>query len=304
MEITSLEKFISEANTDQKIFEYLEYFSMAQCCSFRVGGLARAAVYPLSVNALKKLLGFLKENGMPFKVIGNGTNLIPSDNGFDGVLVITKKISELNIDGATLTAGCGVGLVKLTKIASDLSLKGMENLYGIPATVGGAVYMNAGAYNTQISDVLVSAECYNLKNDKIVVLENGDLNFSYRHSRCMDENLVVLSATFRLSVGDAQSIKDRMKEVMEKRKNSQPLEFPNAGSIFKRPQNSFAGKLIEDAGLKGLRVGGAEVSVKHAGFIINLGEATSSDICALIDIIKAKVLEHSGVMLQCEVEFI
>ncbi len=304
MEITSLEKFISEANADYVSFEYLEYFSMTQCCSFRVGGLARVAVYPLSVHALKELLSFLKRTKMPFKVIGNGTNLIPSDDGFDGILVITKKISELNIDGETLNAGCGVSLVKLTKIASDLSLSGMESLYGIPATVGGAVYMNAGAYNTQISDVLVSAECYDLEKGKIVVLENSDLNFSYRHSRCMDDNLVVLSASFRLASGDMECIKDRMKEVMEKRKSSQPLEYPNAGSIFKRPQNSFAGKLIEEAGLKGLRVGGAEVSVKHAGFIINVGGATSSDICKLIECIKSKVFEHSGVMLQCEVELI
>lgn len=304
MELTSLEKFISEANSDQKSFEYLEYFSMTQCCSFRVGGLARAAVYPLSVNALKELLGFLNRNEMPFKIVGNGTNLIPSDNGFDGVLVITKKISELNIDGDTICAGCGVSLVKLAKIASDLSLSGMESLYGIPATIGGAVYMNAGAYNTQISDILVSAECYDLKNDRIIVLENSDLNFSYRHSKCMDDELVVLSACFRLASGDMESIKYRMKEVMAKRKSSQPLEFPNAGSIFKRPQNNFAGKLIEDAGLKGLRVGGAEVSIKHAGFIINVGTATSADICSLIDIIKAKVFADSGVMLQCEVEFI
>lgn len=304
MDLFSLEKFVLQSNANEKMFDLHINFPMAECSSFRIGGLARAVVYPFSVAALQSLLDFLIQEKLRFRVIGNGTNLIPSDDGFDGVLIITKKICKLCIDGSAVYAGCGVSLTKLAGVAADASLAGMENLYGIPATIGGAVYMNAGAYGTQISDILTSAECYDLKSNKIVVLDNEELDFSYRHSVCKDKNLIVMSATFRLSEGNDNEIKARMKEVMSKRKTAQPLEFPNAGSIFKRPVNNFAGKLIEDAGLKGVRVGGAEVSTKHAGFIINVGGATSNDVHALINIVKSRVFETSGVMLQCEVESI
>ncbi len=299
-----LAEFIEESNKEQKEYEIKLDFTMSELSSFRVGGVASIVIYPMTVSSLKQLLRFLTSRNISFRVIGNGTNLIPMDDGFDGVLIITKKICELCIEGERVYAGCGVGLSKIANVVADISLSGMENLYGIPATVGGAVYMNAGAYGSQISDVLASAECYDLKKNEIITFDNEEMLFSYRHSRCKDEKLVILSATFQLSFGEENEIKSRMKEVMTKRKNSQPLEYPNAGSIFKRPANNFAGKLIEDAGLKGLRVGGAEVSVKHAGFIVNRGGATSRDILSLINIIKAKVFEMSGVMLQCEVELL
>ena len=304
MIIPILENYINVANKEERSYELHFDYPMTECASFRVGGVAKAVVFPLSVASFLKLLTFLSGRNINFLVLGNGTNVIPSDNGFDGVLIVTKKISEFCIEGNKIYAGCGVSLSKLSIVAADVALSGMENLYGIPATIGGAVYMNAGAYGTQISDILLSAECYDLERGELVVYTNDEMNMSYRHSRCRDEKLVLLSATFQLSFGNEEEIKDRMKEVMSKRKSAQPLEYPNAGSIFKRPKDNFAGKLIEDAGLKGTCVGGAEVSVKHAGFIINKGGATSSDIASLIDIVKARVFETSGVMLECEVEFL
>ena len=304
MIVSDLENYINNANNEEKAYELYFDYPMSECSSFHVGGIAKIAVFPLSVTSFLKLLTFLSSKKYSFVVFGNGTNVIPSDDGFDGVLIITRRISEFCIEGDKIYAGCGVSLSKLSLVASEVALSGMENLYGIPATVGGAVCMNAGAYGSQISDILLSAECYDLENGELVVYTNDEMKMSYRHSRCKDEKLILLSATFQLVFGNEDEIKERMKEVMAKRKASQPLEFPNAGSIFKRPKDNFAGKLIEDAGLKGTRIGGAEVSVKHAGFIINKGGATSSDIISLIDVVKARVFEMSGVMLECEVEIV
>ncbi len=305
MDISSVFNFIAEANKfDINSYEYYENFPMSKCCSFKTGGKASLAIFPLNCNSFENLLVFLETEKITNKVIGNGTNIIPSDEGFDGILVITTKISSYSFDGTFLTADCGVNLSRLAKKASLLSLSGMENFFGIPATIGGAVYMNAGAYNSQISDIFVSAKCYNHKKHKIETYKNEEMRFSYRFSRCHDEPITVLSASFHLSEGNAEAINARMNEVICKRKNSQPLEFPNAGSIFKRPLNNFAGKLIEEAGLKGYSIGGAEVSTKHAGFFINSGSATSTDIMQLIQVVKEKVFENSGIMLECEVEFI
>ena len=306
MSITEFGKLFDffENNGGKNSFETHEYYMMSECTSFKLGGPARIAVFPLSISAFKILVAFLSSTNISFKVIGNGTNIVASDSGYDGVLIITKKMCEFFADGETIYAGCGTGLSRIANIAAELSLSGMENLFGIPATVGGAVFMNAGAHGSQISDVLTSAECYDIENDVFVTLNNKQMNFEYRHSICKEKNLVVISATFSLARGNGEEIKRRMKDVLAKRKASQPLELPNAGSIFKRPENNFAGKLIEDAGLKGRRVGDAEVSVKHAGFIVNKGQATSADICNLINVIKAEVFSYSGIMLKCEVEFV
>lgn len=305
MDISSVLNFIVKANKiDINSYKYYEDFPMSECCSFKTGGNASLAIFPLNSNSFENLLVYLDAEKFSYKVIGNGTNIIPSDEGFDGVLVITTKISSYSFDGTFLTADCGVNLTKLAKKASLLSLCGMENFFGIPATVGGAVYMNAGAYNSQVSDIFVSAKCYNHKKHKIETYNNEEMRFSYRFSRCHDEPITVICASFRLGEGNIEAINARMNEVICKRKNSQPLEFPNAGSIFKRPLNNFAGKLIEEAGLKGYSIGGAEVSAKHAGFFINRGNATSNDIIKLIQVVREKVLENSGIMLECEVEFI
>lgn len=303
MDFSSVLDFLSFKNEKEKSYDFYSDFKMSECCSFKVGGNARLAIFPLSEGALESLLQFLDKKSFTYKLIGNGTNLIPSDDGFDGALIITTKLSSYYFDGNILHAECGAPITKLARKSGERSLSGMENLCGIPASVGGAVYMNSGAYNSQISDILISAKCYNHKTGKIEVYTNQEMQFSYRSSICHREKITVLSAVFKLSEGNSDEINARMNEVVKKRKDAQPLTFPNAGSIFKRPQNNFAGKLIEEAGLKGYRIGGAEVSTKHAGFIINRGGATAEDIQNLINYVKEKVLQHSGVSLECEVEF-
>ncbi len=297
--------FVSDYNNKNNgAFEWYESYPMSKCCSFKLGGVASTAIFPLGINAFEELIDFLLNEKIFFRVIGNGTNLIPADSGFDGVLIITKKMNNFSFSDTRLIAECGASLSLLAKKAAELSLSGLERLYGIPATVGGGVYMNCGAYNSQISDILISAKCYHREKKKIVTYSNEEMNFSYRFSRCKAEPITVLSAEFNLSHADSESILELMKELMAKRKASQPLEFPNAGSIFKRPENNFAGKLIEEAGLKGYRIGDAMVSHKHAGFFVNCGKATSADLCALIEYVKNTVYEKSGVMLECEVEFL
>ena len=296
--------FITDYNEHYDSFEWYLDYPLSKCCSFKIGGIASVAIFPHNVIAFESLIDFLLNEKIYFKVIGNGTNLIPSDFGFDGVLIITKKMNSFSFNGNFLNAECGVGITFLAKKAASLSLSGFEKFYGIPATVGGGVYMNCGAYNSQLSDVLVSARCYHHERKEIIIFSKEEMNFSYRFSRCKEESLTVISAEFCLSRGNESEILSLMEELLAKRKASQPLELPNAGSIFKRPENNFAGKLIEEAGLKGYRIGDAMVSPKHAGFIVNCGKASSGDICALIDHIKSVVYEKSGVNLECEVEFL
>lgn len=303
MDFSSVLNFIFSQNKSSKRFESYDNFPMSECCSFRVGGNAKLAVFPLSSDAFEDLLEFLRASQFSYKIIGNGTNVIPPDNGYEGILVITTKLSSYAFDGNILKADCGASITKLARMAASLSLSGMEKLCGIPASVGGAVYMNSGAYNSQISDILVSAKCYNRETGEIKFYTNKEMNFSYRRSLCHEEPITVISVEFKLSFGNYEEINTKMNEVVKKRKDTQPLTYPNAGSIFKRPQNNFAGKLIEDAGLKKYRIGGAEVSEKHAGFIINRGNATAEDIKKLIEYIKEKVFDFSGVSLECEVEF-
>ena len=305
MDITPIIDFISDYNNKNGTsFEWYQDYPMSKCCSFKVGGNATVAIFPYNSNCFESLIEFLLQDKIVFKVIGNGTNLVPSDFGFDGALIITKKMNSFSFADSLLKAECGAGITFLAKKAYEFSLSGLEKLYGIPATVGGGVYMNCGAYNSQLSDVLVSAKCYHHEKKQILTYSNDEMNFSYRFSRCKEEPITVLSAEFSLTYGNKDEILSAMEEVMSKRKTSQPLELPNAGSIFKRPENNFAGKLIEEAGLKGYRIGDAMVSPKHAGFIVNCGKATSENICELINYIKNTVYEKSGVSLECEVEFL
>jgi UDP-N-acetylmuramate dehydrogenase len=303
MDFSSVLDFLSFENKKEKSYDFYFDFKMSECCSFKVGGNARLAIFPLNGSALESLLRFLDKKTFKYKLIGNGTNVIPSDGGFDGALIITTRLSSYSFNGNILYAECGAPITKLARKSGELSLSGMENLCGIPASVGGAVYMNSGAYNSQISDILLSAKCYNHETCKIEEYTNEEMQFSYRSSICHYKKITVISAVFKLAQGNADEINSRMNEVMKKRKDAQPLNFPNAGSIFKRPPNNFAGKLIEEAGLKGYSIGGAEVSTKHAGFIINRGGAKAEDVQRLIEYVKEKVLENSGVSLECEVEF-
>ena len=305
MNTTPIIDFISDCNNkNDASFEWHINYPLSKCCSFKLGGNASIAIFPRNIDCFEKLIDFLLQEKILFRVIGNGTNLVPSDLGFDGVLIITKKMNLFFFTDTLLNAECGVGITFLAKKASEFSLSGLEKLYGIPATVGGGIYMNCGAYNSQISDILISAKCYHHERKKILTYSKDEMHFSYRFSRCKEEPITVLSAEFKLSRGNADEISSVMDAVMSKRRSSQPLELPNAGSIFKRPENNFAGKLIEEAGLKGYRIGDAMVSPKHAGFIVNCGKATSHDVRELINYVKNTVYEKSGVNLECEVEFL
>ena len=224
---------------------------------------------------------------------------------FEGALIFTSGISDVSFDNNIITASCGVSLTHLADIACKKCLSGLEFAYGIPALVGGAVYMNAGAYGSCISDVLVSSIAYDFEKRRKVVLNADAHVFDYRKSVYMsNRTLICLGAIFELQEGDNDAIRAKMLENMRSRKDKQPLQYPSAGSYFKRPEGNFAGKLIEDCGLKGFSIGGAQVSQKHAGFIINTGGATASDILELEEKIKGKVMSEYGVMLEREVRLI
>lgn len=279
-------------------------YPMKQITSFRIGGNADLAVYPADTKAFAFALTAAKENGVPFIVIGNGSNTLASDKGFRGVVFVTTDMRKVTIEGEYLTSGCGCLLGSVGTNASTAGLSGAEFANGIPGTVGGAVYMNAGAYGGQMSDIVVRTECYDLDSGEFLTLDNAAQNFSYRHSIFMEKNYIVLSVTLKLTKADPDSIRAKMNEYLRCRREKQPLEYPSAGSVFKRPEGHFAGKLIEDAGLKGTQVGGAMVSPKHAGFIVNTGDATAGDVLALIGIIRDKVHALYGVTLECEVRFV
>ena len=293
----------SEQSGKRKFFVRRDY-SMKRITSFRIGGNADLAVYPADAKAFAFALDAARQNGVPYTVIGNGSNTLASDKGFRGVAFVTTDMRKVQIDGEYLTGGCGVLLGSVGTNASTAGLSGAEFANGIPGTLGGAVYMNAGAYGGQMSDIVCSTECYDLDNGAFLTLDNASQNFGYRHSIFMEKNYIVLSSTLKLTKGDPEAIRAKMNEHLRCRREKQPLEYPSAGSVFKRPEGYFAGKLIEDAGLKGTRVGGAVVSPKHAGFIVNTGDATASDVLSLIAIIQEKVYALYGVELECEIRFI
>ena len=284
---------------------YSENLSGKKLCSFCVGGNVRLVARPQSKEQMKLIIDYFKTDNKKHIVLGRGSNVVFSDEGFDGVLVVTHGLDSIARKGELIEAGAGVSMLNLARFAEENSLTGLEFAHGIPGSVGGGVYMNAGAYGGEISNVLVSCECYDCKNQRFLTIENAECDLSYRHSIFQEnKDLIVLSATFLLGVGDKGEIRRTMNELKAKRTEKQPLEYPSAGSTFKRPEGHFAGKLIEDCGLKGYRVGGAAVSEKHAGFVINEGGATASDIKELVEHIKNAVYEQYRVSLECEIEFI
>ncbi len=293
----------SETAGKRKFFIKHDY-AMKQITSFRIGGPADLAVYPADTEAFAFAVSRAKELKIPYIVIGNGSNTLASDKGFRGVVFVTTDMRRVTIEGEYLTAECGCLLGSVGTNASNSGLSGAEFANGIPGTVGGAVYMNAGAYGGQLSDIVYLTTCYDIDSGDIFTLSNAEQRFDYRHSIFMEKNYIVLSSTFKLIHGKIDDIKAKMNEHLRSRREKQPLEYPSAGSVFKRPKGHFAGKLIEDAGLKGTMVGGAEVSPKHAGFIVNMGDATAADVLALVDIIKDKVYSMFGVMLECEIRLV
>ena len=271
--------------------------------TFRTGGPAEILIQP-AAEELAYVIELCKKYSEPWVVIGNGSNLLVSDQGIRGVIIeIGKYQSETVILGDVVVAQAGALLSSVANKAAEESLTGLEFAAGIPGTVGGAVVMNAGAYGGEMKDVLAQAAVLTPEGD-VVKMTPEQLELSYRHSNIPERGLIVLAAKFKLAQGDRQAIDAKMSELKEQRVSKQPLEYPSAGSTFKRPEGYFAGKLIQDAGLRGYRVGGAMVSEKHCGFVINCDQATSTDIARLIQDVQEKVKETFGVDLETEVKYL
>lgn len=274
--------------------------------TFKVGGPADLLVTLPDGKAAATLLAACREKGIPTLLLGNGSNLLVGDRGVRGVVWrLDPKTAACTLasDGMTVFCDAGLPLMRLCRFAEEKALSGMEFAFGIPGTVGGAVFMNAGAYDGQMSDVLVSAEVLEANGELHTVVAE-QLQLGYRHSVCMDTGAIVLGATLKLTPGNREEISAKMRELLSRRREKQPLEFPSAGSFFKRPTGHFAGALIENGGLKGFSVGGAKVSEKHAGFVINTGDATAKDICTLAEEVTRRVKEQFGVTLEPEVRFV
>lgn len=285
---------INDIKIDEKLSEYV---------NFKVGGPADILLIPNSKEQVIKSIKICKENNIPFYLIGNGSNILVRDGGFRGVVLSLKNVKNIYVDGEKIEAECGVMLKEFSDKAIENSLTGFEFACGIPGTIGGAVFMNAGAYDGEISKVIESAEVID-ENCNIIRLSREELDFGYRSSLVMKKGYTVLSAVFKLEKGQVKTIKELIEDLTNKRESKQPLEYPSAGSTFKRPTGYFAGKLIQDAGLKGYSIGGAAVSEKHSGFVINKGNATAKDITDLIKHIQDEVKKQFGVDLHPEVRII
>ncbi len=272
---------------------------LAKYSSFRTGGKAANIIFPEST---EEFATALRENPGA-AVLGNLSNTLVLDGGIDGTVIITTKLNSVSVNGNTVTAAAGASLTSVAVAARDASLAGCEFLYGIPGTVGGGVFMNAGAYGGEIADIIENAVVFT-PDGKVTTLSKGDLDLGYRTSKLQSTRYILLSAAFSLQSGNREVISSAMDDLMNRRMTTQPLDKPSCGSTFKRPTGNFAGKLISDCGLKGMSVGGAQVSEKHAGFIVNSGGATSRDILDLVQLVKKTVFEKTGVLLEEEIRII
>ncbi|MBQ3074346.1 MAG: UDP-N-acetylmuramate dehydrogenase [Ruminococcus sp.] len=269
--------------------------------TFRIGGPVEYFITVNNLNELKTAIGICKEYNVSHMILGNGSNLLVSDKGLSGaVLKLSGEFKEISHVENTIRCGAGVTLSKLCTYALKNSLSGLEFAYGIPGTVGGAVYMNAGAYGGEMKDVLKSVT-YLTDSGELVTSSVGELKLSYRYSIFKENSYPVLFAEFTLSEGREEEIKNLMDDIMNRRVTKQPLDYPSAGSVFKRPEGAFAGALIEECGFKGYSVGGAQVSEKHSGFIVNKGGATCEDVLTLVKEIQEKVLAETGFTLEREI---
>lgn len=279
---------------------------MSKHTSFKIGGVADFFVKPSSIEEIGLIQNYAKNNNIPLYIIGNGSNLLVSDKGLKGI-VAKLKLEEVEIEdekeNVIVSLGAGVKLSAIAHILMEKSISGMEELSGIPGTIGGAIRMNAGAYGKEIKDLCISTKCMDDKG-KIIELSNEEQQFEYRSSIFKKKKYIILETKLKLTKGKKEQIKAKMKECMLKRNESQPIDFPSAGSTFKRGNGFITAKVIDECGLKGCFVGGAEVSKKHAGFIVNKGDATAKDVLELIRCVKEKVLEETGLEIEEEIEFI
>lgn len=282
-------------------FTCIENEPLKKHTTFKIGGDAQMFVSVENIDQLKAVLDACKQNDIPLFVLGKGSNLLVSDDGMSGVvLTLEGEFKDISMKENKITAGAGVNLAKLCTFAQSHSLSGLEFAYGIPGSVGGAAYMNAGAYDGEMKDVVLSVT-HITRDGEVVTLDAKDLELSYRHSVYKTNDNIILFVTVELCSKNADEIKAKMDDFMNRRKTKQPLEFPSAGSVFKRPQGNFAGTLIEQCGLKGKTIGGAQVSQKHSGFIINVGDATCKDVLDLIEFVQKTVKDETGYFLEREI---
>lgn len=275
---------------------------MSKYTTMRVGGPCDCIVFPDEISKIKEVIDFCKNENITFSVIGNGSNLLVKDEGIHGVVIkLGHRFSKIELDGEYILAYAGATMPALSQLAKKNSLKGLEFACGIPGTIGGGVKMNAGAYGSQISDILYEVT-YMDEKEEIKTIKNKDCSFGYRKSIfTINPNYVILSAKFKLERGNIDEIENKMKENSLARKAKQPLEYPNFGSVFKRPEGYFVGKLVDDAGLRGYKIGGAQVSTKHTGFIVNVDNATCKDVLDLIGYVQTTVYNKFNVKLTPEV---
>lgn len=281
---------------------YTENEPMALHTTFKIGGPARLAVFPKNENEISDVIKKCKEENVRYMVVGNGSNLLVADEGIDAVVILLgKEFGEVKlIDDTTIFAEAGASLMKVCRFALENGLSGLEFAYGIPGSCGGGAFMNAGAYGGELGDVMFRCDHIDKDGNK-GSLEGDDLKLAYRHSAYYENGCVITGAYFKMQKADKEEIKAKMADYMSRRRDKQPLEYPSAGSTFKRPEGNFAGALIEQCGLKGTSVGGAEISTKHAGFVINKGGATCKDVLDLCKKVADTVKAEKGIDLEMEV---
>lgn len=269
----------------------------------KTGGEADVIAFPKSKDEVKQIIDWTKEFDAPLTILGNLSNLIVKDGGIRGIVMILTDMNAISVDGHYIYAESGAGIIEVSREAYRHSLTGLEFACGIPGSVGGAVFMNAGAYEGEITDINVKIEAIN-REGQFLTYTNEDAEFAYRHSIFQENDNIILGVSFELQLGDQEAIKEKMDHLTELRESKQPLEYPSCGSVFKRPVGYYTGKLIQDAGLQGHRIGGAEISRKHAGFIINVGGATATDYVEMIEYIQETIWNLNSVRLETEVRII
>lgn len=269
--------------------------------TFKIGGNAKAVIVPTSIDELVNVIKCLQND--KFVILGNGSNVLAPDEGVDYYVIKTSKINNVSVYDNEIVAECGATLSKIANLALENSLTGFEFASGIPGTIGGGVVMNAGAYDGELSQVVVKTTYCDKKGD-VFEITNEQHEFSYRHSFFSDKEFIILSSVIHLNNGNKDEISAKMQELNKRRSDKQPLNFPSAGSAFKRPEGFYAAKLIDDSGLRGMKIGGAQVSDKHCGFIINIGNATAKDVKELIEVCQNKVYEKFGVEIVPEIKFL
>ena len=289
----------------ERKIEYKTNILLSNCSSFKIGGECKIGVFPKNREELSFVIKSARELSLKYTVVGRGSNILFSDKGYDGMLIFTSKMNNITEVDGLIYAEAGATLSTLANHALKASLSGLEFAYGIPGSLGGAVFMNAGAYGGEMSDITVFSDYYDPDTDTFGRFEGEEQNFSYRESVYAHKNeLVIVGAALKLKEGKADEIKNLMNENMQKRRDKQPLEYPSAGSAFKRPANGFAAQMIDECGLKGESVGDAAVSEKHAGFVINKGSARAEDVKSLMEKVQKSVFEKYGVMLESEIRYI